>query len=186
MATEILHNYGLGRQIVAVGGPTGSGRIAFAEDLAEVFDEREHPVFRASLRYFHRSRFAQEAFGPVTPDRDYRHRYDYATLRRVLIDPFKMGVATGFVTQHWDPDRDTWIQPTWQTAPIDAILIVDGDFINRRELNGLWSYSIVLDGAPQSAADRLYEAEVNPRQIASAVVDNSNPAHPRRLLLDSC
>lgn len=183
LATDILRTAGRGRQLVAVGGPTGSGRVAFADDLAEVFEEREHPVFRASLRYFHRSRAAQEAFGPFTPERDYRNRYDYLSLRRVLIEPFQMGVATGFVTQHWDPDRDTWIQPTWQTAPIDAILIIDGDFLNRRELNGLWAYSILLEGEPETAADQIYYDEVNPRRLASAIVDNSNPASPRRLVL---
>ncbi len=185
LTTEILHNYGRGRQIVAVGG-IESGRTAFADDLAAVLDEREHPVFRASLRYFQRSRAAQDAFGPPSPERHYRHAYDYPTLRRVLIDPFRMGVATGFVTAERDPDRDTWIEPTWLTSPVDSVLIIDGEFINRRELHGLWAYTIRIDGEPENEADRLYVEETNPRAVVSALIDNSNPLLPQRLFLDSC
>jgi len=186
LTTEILHNYGRGRQIVAVGGNESSGRTAFADDLAAVFDESEQPVFRASLRYFQRSRAAQDAFGPPSAERFYRHAYDYQTLRRVLIDPFRMGVATGFVTAQWDPDRDTWIEPTWLTSPVDATLIIDGEFINRRELHGLWAYSIRIDSEPETEADRLYLEEANPRSVVSALIDNSDPSLPRRLFLDSC
>lgn len=186
LATEILHNYGRGRSIVAVDGTDGSGREAFADDLAAVFEERELPAFRASLRYFRRSRAEQEKFGPATAEREYRDRDDYSALRRVLLDPFRMGGSTGFVTRQFDPDRDAWIQPTWLTGPADASLIIDGDFINRPELHGLWSYSILLDGDPETAADELYRAEAHPHGRVSAVVDNSDPSNPRRRFFDSC
>ncbi|MFT2817840.1 hypothetical protein [Leifsonia sp. A12D58] len=186
LSTEILHNYGRGRSIVAVDGAAGSGRTAFADDLAEVFEEREHPVFRASMTYFQRSREEQDRFGEASAERTYRYGHDYATFRRVLTEPFRMGVTTSFVTQTFDPDRDTWIEPTWQTAPLDATLIVDGDFMLRRELRDLWAYSIRVDSGAETEADELYLTEVNPEAIANALVDNSNPASPRRLFRDSC
>ncbi len=192
LATEILHNYGRGRTVVAIDGSDGSGRADFADDLAEVFEEREHPAFRASLRYFQRSRAEQDRFGPESAERLYRHGYDYSALRRVLIEPFRMGGSTGFVTQAFDPDRDAWIEPTWLTAPADVVLIVDGDFINRRELRDQWSYSILLevdaevDAGAGTEAEQLYLAEVNPRGLASAVIDNTEAAAPRRLFLDNC
>ena len=188
LATEILHNYGRGRAVVAIDGTDGSGRADFADDLAEVFDEYEHPVFRASLRYFQRSRAEQTRFGPASTERLYRHGYDYSTLRRVLIEPFRMGGSTGFVTQEFDPDRDAWIEPTWLTAPDDATLIIDGDFINRPELRDLWSYGILLESeaAFGTEADRLYLAEVNPRGLVSAVIDNTDATTPRRVFLDNC
>jgi uridine kinase len=186
LSTEILHNYGRGRSIVAVDGVPGSGRSDFADDLAEVFEEREHPVFRASMTYFQRSREEQDRFGEPSAERTYRYGHDYATFRRVLTEPFRMGVTTSFVTQVFDPERDTWIEPTWQTAPVDATLIVDGDFLLRRELRDLWAYSIRLDGEAETEADELYLAEVNAEALANALVDNSDPERPRRLFRDSC
>lgn len=202
---EILGHYRRGRTIVAIDGLSGlsgiaaSGRAAFADDLAKTFEEREHPAFRASLRNFQRSRADQERFGPDTPERRYRHGHDYSALRRVLIEPFRLDGSAGFVTEVYDPDRDAWIEPTWRTAAADAVLIVDGDFLNRPELRGLWSYSILLEApaaadaerfdAPDAAAtdaDALYRAEAHPREQASALVDVTDPAAPSRLFLDSC
>lgn len=186
LATEIQHNYRRGRTIVAIDGTDASGREQFAEDFAAVFEELEGEVFRASLRYFRRSRTEQDRFGPETPERLYRHGYDYSALRRVLVEPFRMGGSTGFVTRQFDPDRDAWIEPTWLTADVDATLVIDGDFVNRPELHGLWSYSILLESEPETPADRLYLAEVRPRDLVSAVIDNTDALAPVRLHLDSC
>ncbi|WP_022884155.1 hypothetical protein [Glaciibacter superstes] len=186
LATEILHNYGRGRAIVSVDGPDSAGRAEFADDLAAVFDEREHPEFRASLRYFQRSRAEQAKFGPESEERLFRHGYDYSALRRVLVEPFRMGGSTGFVMKVFNPDSDTWIEPTWLTAPDAATLIVDGEFANRRELRGLWSYSILLAAEAESEADRLYLAEETPNALVSALIDNSDPDAPHRLFTDSC
>jgi len=195
LAAEILHNYGRGRTIIAIDGSDEAGRVAFADDLAAVFRESEHPSFRASLRDFQHSRAEERILGldGLDPaERLYRAGYDYSALRRVLVEPFRLGGSTGFVTAEFDPDRDSWIQPTWQTAPADALLIVDGAYSNRPELHGLWSYSVLLESGSGSGSgsgtesDRLYLAAVHPRDVVSAVVDNSNAAGPRRVLTDRC
>lgn len=209
LATEILGVYGRGRTVVAVDGTDAAERAAFADDLAAVFDEREHPVFRASLRDFRHSRAEQESFGPESPERLLRYLYDFSLLRRVLLDPFRLGGSTGFVTRAFDADRDTWVEPTWLTGPPDATLILDGEYLNRKELRDLWSSSVLVeteadavrfpapddleaddDAAPAAnehlVADRLYRGQVRPRSRATAVVDLSNPDDPRRLFLDSC
>lgn len=186
LAAEILHNYGRGRTIIAIDGPDAGGRAAFGDDLAAVFREDELHVFRASLRYFQHSRAEQQRLALDTPDHRYGVGYDYSALRRVLVEPFRMGGSTGFVTEEFDPDRDTWIQPTWQTAPADAILIIDGDYINRPELHGLWLYSVLLEGAPVNDSDLRYHADVHPRDVVSAVVDTTDPEAPRRVLTDRC
>ncbi|TFC90515.1 MULTISPECIES: hypothetical protein [Cryobacterium] len=204
LATEILGVYGLGRTVVAIDGADAAERAAFADDLAAVFDEREHPMFRASLRDFRRSRAEQARFGPESPERLLRYLYDFSLLRRVLLDPFRLGGSTGFVTRAFDTDRDTWIEPTWLTGPSDATLILDGEYLNRRELRDLWSYSVLVETEADAVrfgpgddedvgavnehvvADRLYCGEVRPRSRATAVVDVSNPDDPRRVFLDSC
>jgi hypothetical protein len=200
LATEILGVYGRGRTIVAVDGADAAARAAFAEDLVAVLGERDHPAFRASLRDFRRSRAEQDRFGPESPERLFRHLYDFSLLRRVLVDPFRLGGSAGFVTRAFDPDRDTWIEPTWLTGPADATLIIDGEYLNRRELRDLWSYSVLveteaepsdtdavdLDDAEQAEADRLYRDEVHPRSRATAVIDLTDVTRPQRLFLDGC
>ena len=204
LATEILGVYGLGRTVVAIDGTDAAERAAFADDLAAVLDEREHPVFRASLRAFRRSIAEQQQFGLEPVERLLRHLYDFSLLRRVLLDPFRLGGSTGFVTRAFDADRDTWIEPTWLTGPPDASLILDGEYLNRKELRDLWSYSVLMETEADAVrfrpgggeetdavneheiADRLYRGQVRPRTWATAVVDVSNPDDPRRVFLDSC
>lgn len=188
LATEFLHNYGRGRTILAVDGSDGSGREAFADDLAAAMEEREHTVIRASLRDFRLPRAEQDAFGPDTDERRFRHGYDYAALRRVLVEPFRLGAGAGFVTRHFDAERDARIEPAWRTAPQDATLVLDGEFINRSGLRDLWYWSVMVDGAPgtETEADTLYRAEEDPSERVAVVVDNSNPENPRRRFFDSC
>jgi uridine kinase len=186
LADEILQHYGRGRMIVAIDGPLQSGKTQFADDLGDVLAERDHAVFRASMEGFHRSRAAQAEFGDDTPARYVRHGFDESALRRVLVEPFRMGGSTAFVTRVFDPTRDAWVEPKWLTGPDDAILVLDGRFVLRERLSGLWDFRIALDGDPVDPADALAYAESDPRLIASAVVDNRDPDHPRRRFFDSC
>ena len=84
-------------------------------------------------------------------------------------------------------------------------LVVDGIFLNRPALRGLWNYSIWLEGEPAVIAARLeerdgptalserysggqalYLKDADPRAAASAIIDNTDVDHPRRVFADSC
>lgn len=186
IADEVLQHHGRGRMIVAIDGPLRSGKTELADDLAAVLAERDHAVFRASMEGFHRSREAQAVFGDDTPDRYYRYGFDESALRRVLVEPFRLAGSTAFVTRVWDPTRDAWVEPRWITGPEDAILVLDGRFVLRPRLTGLWDVRIALDGDPVDPADAIAYAESDPRLAASVVIDNSDPEHPRRRFFDSC
>ncbi|WP_258046147.1 hypothetical protein [Leifsonia shinshuensis] len=86
-----------GRVVVAVDG--GGGTSGFADELAVVFRESGVDTHRASVGDFHRPRADRTFFGPETPERYYRDAFDYSTLQRVLLDPFRMGGSTGFQTR---------------------------------------------------------------------------------------
>lgn len=195
LADEILHNYGQGRSIVAVDGRHGAGQAAFADDLAAVLRPRIDKVFRASMDDFFKPRFDRDR---IEDARGYfEGAYDYSLFRRVLIDPYRVGGSTGFVLQGFDVERDQPIfQAKWQSAGDDAILIVDGVFLQRKELAGLWNHTVWLatplitatDDATalRVGADELYLAKVSPSERATAIFNNEDPEHPRREFADSC
>lgn len=205
LADEILHNYGKGRVIVAIDGLDGAGKTRFADALAETLKKRPHAVFRASIDDFHRSRAERYARGADSPEGFYRDSYNYSLFRRVLVEPFRIGHIGSFVLAGFDLKRDAPIEPKWTTGPEDAILIVDGIFLNRPELRGLWNYSVWLDVDADVADERmrlrdggaeetpryvegqaLYLAEAKPREAANAIFDNNDYDHPRRVFADSC
>ena len=205
LAAEIVALYTGGRVVVAIDGMDGAGKTHFANDLAVAFTAMGRSVFRASIDDFHRSQAERHARGADSPDGYYRDSFDYSTFRRVLLEPFRMGGSTAFVTAAFDHVRDLPVQSKWRTGPKDAILVLDGIFLNRPELAGLWNYSVWLDvsrdiaeermlgrDGPTERAERyrgaqdLYLAEVNPRTTASSIIDNSDFERPRRLFADSC
>ena len=205
LAAEIVALYAGGRVVVAIDGMDGAGKTHFANDLAVALTATGRSVFRASIDDFHRSQAERHARGADSPDGYYRDSFDYSTFRRVLLDPFRMGGSTAFVTAAFDHVRDLPVQSKWRTGPKDAILVLDGIFLNRPELAGLWNYSVWLDVSRDIAEERmldrdgptenagryrgaqdLYLAEVNPRTTASSMIDNSDFERPRRIFADSC
>jgi uridine kinase len=188
LAAEILHNYSEGRVIVAVDGVDGAGKTEFADALAAQLGIGHRAVFRASIDDFHQARIRR-----------------YARFKRMLTEPFRTGWIGSFNLAAFDLKRDLPFQPVWSSGPKDAILIVDGIFLNRPELRGIWNYSIWLEVDPEVAAARmlvrdgrspnpdryrdgqkLYIAEAHPREAATAIIDNSDFNHPKRLFADAC
>jgi uridine kinase len=205
IADEILHNYSRGRVIIAVDGMDGAGKTVFADALAAELGRGHRAVFRASMDDFHQPRARRYARGEDSPEGFYRDSYDYPTFRRVLTEPFRTGWIGSFVLQAFDLKRDVPFEPKWSSGPADAMLIVDGMFLNRPELRGIWNYSIWLevdrkvaearmlerDGKSAnpkrySGGQKLYLKEAKPREAATAIVDNNDYEHPRRIFADSC
>jgi uridine kinase len=200
LAKEILHNYGRGRAVIAIDGGSRAGTREFADDLAATVRTLGHEAFRASIDDFHAPRSIRERNGRLSAAAHYEDGYDYSLLQRVLLDPFRATSGTGFVLAAFDEKRDAPFQSKWTTATPDALLIVDGVFLNRSELAGFWNYSVWLETPvreePEAeaseelqrdlAADELYVDEAQPRGTAAAIIDNSDPEHPRRIFADSC
>lgn len=210
LTSEVTHNYGRGRVIVAVDGVRGSGTAEFADGLAATFREAGRDTFRAPIDNFAVPHHDLHALGEETPARVYDRSYDYRTFRRVLIDPFGMGGSTGFQTAGFDRQGPAPSEAHWLTGGRDAVLIVDGVFLNRAELRGIWNYSIYLevpwpvafarlaeqvglDPHPEAPSNRLclqaqelYLADAFPRGRADAIVDNTDADRPTRVFADSC
>jgi uridine kinase len=174
LADEIRHNYGSGRSILAVDGLTGSGTAALADDLAGAFRTAGSQVMRVPMADYLRADAS-----PSSAQSYYDTAYDYDSFRSSLVTPFRAGGS--------GPEGD-------------AVLIVDGVFLLRPELAGVWQSTVCLfvpaedafgraslDSASIRAdAERLYLHRVDPRRKALANIDNTDPDHPRRTFSDSC
>jgi uridine kinase len=193
LAAEILRTSGTGRAIIAIDGVDGAGKSHFADGLAAAITRAGHPVFRSSIDGFHRSRAERHARGVDSPEGFYRDSFDYGTFRRVLVEPFRAGGSGSFVLAAFDQVSDRPVPSKWITGKQDAILVVDGIFLNRPELRGLWNYSIWLEVPADVAEARLLERdgetgvagrytkgqelyleEALPREAATVIIDNTD------------
>ena len=172
LAAEILKQYSKGRVVIGIDAQRPAVAEAFARDLASAIGRTSHPVFSASLSSFQLPRESDE-------------RYDYSLLQRVLLDPFRLSVGTGFVLAGFDADRNLPIEPRWSTGPKDAVLIIAGEHLHGAELRGQWNYSIWLDDG-ETDPKSPYVKKAKPATTATAIVDVADPEHPRRVFADSC
>lgn len=174
LVADIRREAPLGRVVVAVDGGRVDG--GFADDFAAVFREAGSDTFRASMSAFHSSRAYRTRLGPETPESYYRDAYDYVSLRRVLLDPFRLGGSTGFQLAAFDAARDQPVEARWLSAGPDAVLVLDGEFLLRPSLRTEWTASVLLVNAQLADA---YTADAHPIDAATYVVDDGDPARPR-------
>ena len=209
LRAEVRQHNKSGRLILAVDGRDGAGKTTFADSLGAVFAEAGDEVYRASLDDFHRPKLERYARGRTSPEGFYRDSYDEEQFRRLLIEPFRRG-SGAFRLLAFDLDADVPVEAPEHEAGPDAVLIVDGLFLHRPELRGIWNWSVWLhvpaaiafarmaerDGTdPDPDAESnvryrqgnaIYARDADPRSTASAIIDNSYPETPQRVFGDFC
>lgn len=74
----------------------------------------------------------------------------------------------------------------------DSLLVVDGPGLLSADFRGLWNYSLWVEHDPARNPDWSFvTTERNhslgaPREVASVLLDDTDPERPRRLWADSC
>ncbi|MCR3749192.1 uridine kinase [Lentzea californiensis] len=190
------------RGLVAVDGVDGAGKTTFCDALAEAVRSRGREVVRASVDDFHHPRAIRWQRGKTSPEGFFLDSFDYARFAGHLLTPFADGRP--FRRASHDLETDAYVDPPFEVASPDALLLVDGIFLHRDELVAHWDFSVFLDvafevsvarmagrdGSPSDPDDprnrryvegqRLYLAACDPASRASLVVDHSAHRPPNR------
>ena len=210
LVDQLLQRNPRGRRLIAVDGRAGAGTTHFADALQVAFARAGVEAHRASADDFHRPRPLQDGQGTDSAIGSDEDACDVELLDRVLLQPFRLGGSTGFVTRAFDRATAQPFPMAWETAGPDAVLVVDGDFLQRPALAGRWHAVIHLEADDRTRGSRLmardgahpdvrheshrryrearerYEREVRPRERAWAIYDTSDWRAPRRVWADSC
>lgn len=188
------------RQRVVVDGRTGAGKSTFADELAAALRTHGRSTARASLDDFkHAWQHAREhGYDRESGPGYYRNAWDFASARDLLLAPAGTAGDGRVVLCAHDPitgvdHRDFVVELT-----ADTVLVVDGVFAMRAELDEFWDLRIWLDvpaaisrergigrdGNPEVHAARyevsedLYVAEIDPLARADIVIDHTDLAAP--------
>lgn len=183
------------RALIAVDGVDCAGKTTFADALAA---RLHRPVVRAGVDDFPQPRAVRHRRGRLSPEGAYRDTTDLAALERELLRPFAQGRPHR--TRTWALHADAPELPCRTTAPADAVLLLDGVYVQRPELAPWWHLVVRLvvpqdevlrraarrDGpasvpvyeARYLPAQALYVAEADPDRRAAVLVDNTHPRRP--------
>jgi len=176
------------RVLVAIDGVGASGKTTFAAQLAQRLGPRPVIVLHVD-DFFHPSE-VRHARGRHSPEGFWLDAYDYDALVALTLAPLGPGGSGRY--------RPAVAETGTRQAPPDALVLVEGTFLHRDELNRFWDYSIYLDVPFEEATrrmalrdgehrpmdryvggQRLYFDAAAPWERASLVVDNRDPGEPR-------
>ncbi|MPZ93301.1 MAG: uridine kinase [Propionibacteriales bacterium] len=187
---------------VGVDGVDGSGKTVFADELAERLRALGRAVVRVSVDDFHHVRAVRYRRGRASPEGFWLDSFDYDRLRSYVLDPLGPGGSRRYRPRGHDLATDGVLDPPTQVAAAGCVLVVDGLFLHRDELVGVWDFSVFLDVPFATTAARMadrdgtnpdpehpsirryvqaqrgYFASCNPASRATVVVDNTEPHAP--------
>lgn len=187
---------------VGVDGYSAAGKSTLADELAAVVTSLGRPCLRADLDDFKRPR----AERPPGPEGFYRGAFDLGAIGTFLLAPLGPGGDRQVRLRFFDQQHQASFPTEVRSVPLDAVVIADGAYLLRPELRDLWDFRIFVEidfdlvlarGAARDAAwmdsaeaaaeryrtyyipaERLYDAEADPRSHADVIVDNRNLASP--------
>ncbi len=139
---------------VAIDGITAAGKTTFADELASELRLRGTTVLRVSMDGFHNPKAIRYRQGRGSADGFYEDAYDFESVRRNLLDPLGPGGDRRYRTAVIDLATDEPVAPTPIEAPIDAVLLVDGSFLQKPALRDAWDHVVFLDASFEAAAAR--------------------------------
>lgn len=186
---------------VAIDGRTASGKTTFANELEVAIERLGRPVIRTSVDGFHRPRRDRYRQGRFSSAGYYEDARDLDAIRALLLEPLGPNGNLRYAVATFDLQRDERLEPEMLTASSDAVLIVDGTFLQREELRSGWDFVVFLDVPEEEARRRgvardsaavggeahvrslydrrygpafnRYETECGPVGRADVVIDNS-------------
>ena len=192
---------------VAIDGVDAAGKTTLADELAPMIGGFGRPMIRASIDGFHNPEATRRRRGALSPEGYFYDSFNYQALVEALLEPLGPGGSRSFRRAVFDFRSNRAVDAPVEAAAPRSVLLFDGVFLLRPELREYFDFSVflqvdfsvTLERAAQrdvelfGSADelrrryaqryipgqQLYLSWARPDRIASIVVDNNDPWHPR-------
>jgi uridine kinase len=144
---------------VAVDGVDGAGKTVFADELAAELAARGREVVRVSADDWHQVRELRHARGRTSPEGFWLDSYDYPRLRAEVLEPLGPGGSRAYRARGHDLESDEVLRGPVAQAPAGSVVLVDGLFLQRVELEGCFDFAIWLDVPFEETAARMAQRD---------------------------
>ncbi|MGB7055132.1 MAG: uridine kinase [bacterium] len=191
---------------VAIDGIDNAGKTTLAAELGHELQKKNRPIIHASIDSFHRTRKERYRRGTLSPDGYFNDSFDLDVLKEKLLKPLGPAGDLRYTKAVFDFRTDLPLPRKLQKAKHNAILLFDGVFLLRPELNAFWNLRIFVQVSFETALRRallrdmnlfgsveetkrryleryipgqkMYFQKVNPMHKADIVIDNNDPDNP--------
>jgi uridine kinase len=158
LVTAILGRKVEGRPLrVAIDGRSAAGKTRLAAELAALIDARGLQVLNPSIDGFHHPRERRYPLGEFSAQGYFEHAFNYAAVLDDLLRPISGDVFPVHCRQMAvDLFTDLPSYPPTINVGGQAIMLFEGIFALRRELEPYWDFKILLDVDPPTALSRAF------------------------------
>jgi hypothetical protein len=183
---------------VGVDGPVQRDAERLADQVGLELAAQAVPVARVRAEDFLRARSLRLEHGRDDPDAFFDSWYDWAALRREVLDPLGPDGSGEWLPRLRDPDADRPYRQPRQPAANGTVALVSGRFLGRWELSAGLDLLVLLDVTPAARSRRVpaderarvlpawqrYLDECDPAARADLVVRYDHPDRPATLAPD--
>jgi uridine kinase len=209
LAEEVARRKEEGRPLkVAIDGRCASGKTFLADQLAQALRPAGFDVLRPSVDGFHHPREHRYRQGEYSAPGYYEDAFNYRAVEDYLLKPLSQHAFPVLCRQvAHDVRTDMPISAPPLAVDAHSVLLFDGLFLFRPELNAYWDFRILLEIDAATSVSRalerdvtdppditrrkyaeryepawqIYVANERPASKADVIVDNRNFLHPRIL-----
>lgn len=194
---------------VAIDGVDAAGKTTFANELVRPLEKLNRHVIRASIDGFHNPRLVRYRRGKDSPEGYFFDSFDLEALKTYLLKPLGLDGNLQYQTDVFDFRTDSRIFSAKQQAQTNSILLFDGVFLLRSELESCWDFTMFLDVDFDVAIERSVQRDLalfdsaektkerywkryipgqriylnicQPQERADVIIENNDPMNPRIL-----
>ncbi len=196
-----------GPTLVGIDGIDGAGKTTMANELVPYIEKLGRTVARTSIDGFHNPREIRIAQGNLSPKGYFEDSFDYDWLNGNFLEPIKkLSAPTELKSAKFDFRTNSTVENKAIHVDIDTIVLFEGVFLYRPELNSHWDFRIFVDidfdtslarGIKRDAeilggedatrekylkryipGQKLYFEKCQPKEKADIVIKNVDPANP--------
>ncbi len=128
---------------VGIDGVDGAGKTYLADELADAISDRN--VIRASIDGFHHPKEHRYQKGRLSAEGYYKDSFNNQALIDSLLEPLGPSGNLEYRKAVFDYRTDSIVDAPLEQAKSNDVLIVDGVFLFRPELQDYWDIKIFVD-----------------------------------------
>jgi uridine kinase len=190
---ETLTKYILAKKLdhpvrVAIDGLDNAGKSMLAKELIFPLKKSKRQIINISIDGFHLPQKFRYRRGEYSPEGYYYDSFNLESVVSNVLEPLSPGGNRQFRRQIFDFRTDQNVESEWEKAGDNAILLFDGLFLQRQELDSFWDIRIFIEIDQDISLDRAFKRNIQFSQtlgnIQQKYVQRYFPAH--QIYLERC
>jgi uridine kinase len=146
---------------VAIDGLDNAGKSKLAKELIFPLKKCKRQIINISIDGFHHPKKYRYRRGEYSPEGYYYDSFNLESIISNVLEPLSPGGNRQFRKQVFDFTTDQVVESDWEIAEDHAILLFDGLFLQRQELDPFWDIRIFIDIEQDVSLERAFKRDLH-------------------------